>query len=75
MEEIKKDQLISEIIEAHPDTVEVLMDVGLHCIGCPMRSQETLEQGCQAHGMSDEKIDELVKRLNETIKSKENQDN
>ena len=69
MEEIKKDQLISDIITSHPETVEVLMDSGLHCIGCPMRSQETLEQGCQAHGMSDEQIDELVKSLNEKIRS------
>ena len=69
MEEITKDQLISEIITKYPETVEVLLDVGLHCVGCPMRSQETLEQGCQAHGMSDEQITDLVKKLNETIKS------
>jgi len=36
------------------------------CIGCAMARLETIEQGAKAHGFSDEDVDELVKKLNET---------
>ena len=68
---ITKDTLIKDITSKGPETVELLMKRGLHCIGCPMTSQETLEQGCKAHGMSDEQIDELVKEINEAVGEKE----
>jgi hypothetical protein len=33
-------------------------------MGCPMAMEETVEQGCKAHGMSDKEIDELLKKVN-----------
>lgn len=44
--------------------VEVLMDSGMGCIGCPMAMQETIEEGCKAHGMSNKDIDKLIEKLN-----------
>ena len=46
------------------ETVEILTDIGLHCIGCFASQFETLEQGCKGHGMSDKEIDELINKLN-----------
>ncbi len=43
---------------------EILFESGLSCIGCPMAMQETIQQGCLAHGMDKKEIDELIKRLN-----------
>lgn len=56
---------LNDLLRKNPETVEILFDAGLHCIGCPMAMQETLEQGCKAHGMTKKEINELVKRLNE----------
>lgn len=50
------------------ETVEVLTDIGLHCIGCFASQFETLEQGCKGHGMPDNEIDELIKKLNQLNK-------
>lgn len=50
------------------ETVEILTDMGLHCIGCFASQFETLEQGCKGHGMSDKEIDELIKKLNQLNK-------
>lgn len=44
--------------------VELLFKSGMGCIGCHMAMQETLEQGCKAHGMSEKEISELIKKLN-----------
>jgi hybrid cluster-associated redox disulfide protein len=59
-----------EILKNNPESVEVLFNNGLHCIGCGMAMYETLEEGCQAHGMSKKEIDELIKKLNKKNKEK-----
>ena len=61
---ITKNTKISKIVEEKPEAVEILFDAGMCCVGCPMAQQETLEQGCLGHGMNEEKINELVERLN-----------
>ena len=64
---INKNMTFTELIEADPQATEKLMKAGMHCIGCPMAMMETIEQGCEAHGID---ADELVKELNENKKNK-----
>jgi hybrid cluster-associated redox disulfide protein len=62
-QKISADMTISETIARYPDTIPILMKYGMHCIGCPMAMQETLEQGLSGHGIPVEKIiDELNKK-------------
>jgi len=61
---ITKKMTFSQVIEKHPELIEDLFEIGMHCVGCPMSNQETLEQGALAHGMDP---DELVKRLNKKV--------
>ena len=63
---ITKEINIMELVQGHPAAVPVLADAGFHCIGCALAQYETLEQGCQAHGID---TDELVKKINEAIKN------
>jgi len=65
---IKKDMMIMEAIQKFPKTAEVLMENGIHCIGCIAASGETLEQGLKAHGMDDKDIDKVIKEMNEAVK-------
>lgn len=66
-EKIDKKMSFSEIMEKNPEAMEILMGEGMHCCGCPMAMQETLEQGASAHGLD---ADELVKELNNKLKKK-----
>ena len=68
MEKIKKTDKIGEILSKYPKLATFLLEAGLSCIGCPMMSLETIEQGCKAHGMSDEEIEKLIEILNENVK-------
>ena len=61
---ITKSTKLSKILGEKPEAAETLFEAGLGCIGCPMAQQETLEDGCKAHGMSDKDIDKLIERLN-----------
>ena len=65
---ITKQTKINELFQSNPDAAKVLFGAGMGCMGCPMAQQETIEQGCMAHGFSDEEIDELIKRLNKEKK-------
>jgi hybrid cluster-associated redox disulfide protein len=65
---INKESNLAEILTQFPEIAEVLIDYGLHCIGCPLSGMDTLESGAKVHGLSDEEIDEMIERLNEVIK-------
>lgn len=56
-----KDTKIGEIIEKAPEKAEILLQAGMHCLGCPASQEETLEEACMVHGID---VEELVKELN-----------
>lgn len=64
---INKKMSFAEIMQRDPSAAEVLMKCGMHCCGCPMAMQETLEEGAAAHGLD---ADEIVKELNSKKKKK-----
>ena len=65
---ITKKTKLNEILRIKPEAAETLFEAGMHCIGCPMSMNETLEQGCLAHGMLKKEIDELIEKLNKLNK-------
>lgn len=58
---ITKETLIKEVLEINPNLAQVLLDAGMHCIGCPAASAESLEEACAVHGID---VDVLVEELN-----------
>ncbi len=61
---ITKKTKISDVIKNNPKAAELLFNVDLMCVGCPMAMQETIEQGCLAHGIDKTEIKKLLKELN-----------
>lgn len=64
MATISKEMLMGEILDTDARVVPVLLDAGMHCVGCPSHQFESLEEACMVHGID---VDELVSKLNETI--------
>jgi len=62
---ITKDMNLGDVIFKWPNTAEVFMDYGLHCVGCIASGFDTIEMGAKVHALSDEEIDEMVARANE----------
>ncbi len=56
-----KNTKIGEILEVAPEKAEILLQAGMHCLGCPASQEETLEEACAVHGID---VEELVKTLN-----------
>ena len=59
--EINKDMAIGDFLEKYPEKAEILMNAGMHCLGCIAASGETLEQACEVHGID---VNELIEELN-----------
>ena len=60
MAEITKDMTIGEILRTNPDVAPILMNAGVHCLGCPSAQGESLEEAAMVHGMN---IDELMTQI------------
>ncbi len=64
---VTKETLISEVLDLDIETARFFFEIGMHCIGCPASSGESIEQACAVHGTDP---DELVKKINEFLDSK-----
>ena len=64
---IKKEMQIGDILEKAPEKAEILLEAGMHCLGCPASQMETLEEACQVHGID---VEETVEKLNENKQEK-----
>ena len=64
--EINKDTTIGEILEKPPEKAELLLEIRMHCLGCPASQMETLEEACIVHGLD---ADALAKKLNDFVVS------
>lgn len=58
---IEKTTTIGEILEKAPEKADLLLEAGMHCLGCPASQMETLEEACEVHGID---VNELVEKLN-----------
>lgn len=58
---IEKTTKIGDLLEQFPDKADILLEAGMHCLGCPASQAETLEEACAVHGID---VNELVEKLN-----------
>ena len=59
--QIEKSMKINEILEIAPEKANILLEAGMHCLGCMAAAEETLEKACEVHGID---VNELVRELN-----------
>lgn len=64
MAKVSKDTTIGEALNANPDIAPILMEVGMHCLGCPASQGETLEEAAMVHGLD---ADLLVEKINASL--------
>ena len=58
---IEKTTKIGELLKIAPEKASILLDSGMHCLGCPAAQEETIEEACAVHGID---VEELIAKLN-----------
>ena len=53
---ITKNMSIIDVVQEHPETVEVFRNFGMGCLGCAAARFEDIEQGANAHGINVEAL-------------------
>ena len=64
MATITRDMTIAQAISIDQNIIPVLLDIGMHCLGCPSAQGETLEEAAMVHGLDPE---DLMDRIYEQI--------
>lgn len=58
---IEKTTTIGELLQIAPEKADILLEMGMHCLGCPASQMETIEEACGVHGID---VEELLEKLN-----------
>ncbi len=61
---ITKDMLIGDILRIDSNLAPILLEVGMHCLGCPSSQMESLEDACAVHGMD---VSVVLEKLNSQL--------
>ncbi|MBS4959420.1 MAG: DUF1858 domain-containing protein [Clostridiales bacterium] len=64
MAEVTKKTTMGELLSIDRSVAVVLMQAGMHCIGCPSSINESLEEAAMVHGID---ADELLKNINDYL--------
>lgn len=67
MAQITKDTIIMDVLAIDPGTAEFFFEIGMHCLGCPSASGESIDQAAAVHGVD---ADALVEKINAYLASK-----
>ncbi len=65
--EITKKTTMGEMLNYDSGIAYVLMQAGMHCVGCPSSIMESLEEACMVHGLDS---DEVLASINEYLASR-----
>lgn len=58
---IEKTTKIGDLLKQYPEKAEILLQAGMHCLGCPASQEETIEEACEVHGID---VQEIMDKLN-----------
>lgn len=67
MANVTKDTIIMDVLRMDPGTAEFFFEIGMHCIGCPSASGESIAQAAAVHGVD---ADALVEKINVFLEEK-----
>jgi len=66
-EQVTKETIIMDVLNLDNGTAEFFFEIGMHCLGCPSASGESIEEACMVHG-TDPNV--LVQKINDYLSSK-----
>ena len=50
MTKITADMLVGDVLDAHPELAKFFLEIGMHCLGCPMSRGESIKDNSGYEG-------------------------
>ena len=64
MARVTKDTMVGDLLQIDQNVAPLLLNIGMHCLGCPSSQMETIEEAAMVHGLDP---DDLVVEINTFI--------
>ena len=64
MAQVTKDTMIGELLNIDENVAPILLEIGMHCLGCPSAQMETIEEAAMVHGIEP---NALVDKINDFL--------
>lgn len=64
MAQVTKSTMIGELLSIDENVAPILLNIGMHCLGCPSSQMETIEEAAMVHGID---ADALVAQINDFL--------
>ena len=64
MARVTKDTMIGDLLQIDQNVAPLLLNIGMHCLGCPSSQMERIEEAAMVHGLDP---DDLVVEINTFI--------
>lgn len=64
MAQVTKDTMIGELLNINENVAPILLEIGMHCLGCPSSQMETIEEAAMVHGIEP---NALVNKINDFL--------
>ena len=61
MARVTKDTMIGDLLQIDQNVAPLLLNIGMHCLGCPSSQMETIAEAAMVHGIDP---DDLVVEIN-----------
>ena len=58
---ITKETTMGEMLEYDMGIAYILMQCGMHCVGCPSSIGESLEEACAVHGLDADEVMDVIR--------------
>ena len=62
--QVTKQTMIGELLMINENIAPILLNIGMHCLGCPSSQMETIEEAAMVHGIEPET---LVAQINDFL--------
>ena len=66
MAQVTGDTMIGELLQIDENIAPILLNIGMHCLGCPSSQMETIAEAAMVHGIDP---DDLVVEINTFLDS------
>ena len=67
MARVSKSTMIGELLQIDAEVAPILLNIGMHCLGCPSSQMETIEEAAMVHGID---ADVLTAQINDFLSNK-----
>lgn len=64
MASVTKETMIGELLQIDQNVAPLLLNIGMHCLGCPSSQMETIGEAAMVHGIDP---DTLVNEINDFL--------